>query len=87
MVLDRNRLRGRTEITSVLPEHIPDGNPSAHPLQPRGDGTRAAAVTLPAHATRRFRYRAAGDYWFNDETTDSPHPTRRIGGTRTQAHT
>ncbi|MGW5345560.1 isoamylase early set domain-containing protein [Streptomyces sp. HUAS TT3] len=75
MVLERNRLRGRTEITSVLPEHIPDGSPSAHPLQPRGDGTRAAAVALRAPATRHFHYRAAGDYWFNDETTDSHNAT------------
>ncbi|OEJ35327.1 hypothetical protein [Streptomyces subrutilus] len=43
---------------------------TALPLQPRGDGTRAAQVSLPAHSSHSFRYLAAGDYWFNGESAD-----------------
>ncbi|MFF5705263.1 isoamylase early set domain-containing protein [Streptomyces sp. NPDC012794] len=81
-MLERKQVKGRTQVTFVLPAHTPDGpvsvvgdfnhwNPAAHPLQPRGDGTRAATVALPRHSTHSFRYLAAGDYWFNDETADS----------------
>ncbi|MET9840387.1 hypothetical protein ABZZ01_21735 [Streptomyces virginiae] len=45
-------------------------NPAAHPLEPRGDGTRAATVALPANSAHSFRYLAAGDYWFDDEHAD-----------------
>ncbi|NXY98355.1 hypothetical protein HYE82_29080, partial [Streptomyces sp. BR123] len=51
------------------------------PLTARGDGTRAASVTLPAHGTHSFRYLAAGDYWFNDETADGHD------GTNSRLHT
>ncbi|MEU5810716.1 hypothetical protein [Streptomyces sp. NPDC047718] len=51
-MLERKQLKGRTQVTFVLPEHHPDGpvsvvgdfnrwNPAAHPLQPRGDGTNS----------------------------------------------
>ncbi|MEU8437032.1 isoamylase early set domain-containing protein [Streptomyces sp. NPDC029216] len=80
-MLERKKLKGRAHITFVLPDHNPDGpvsvvgdfnhwNPHAHPLTSRGDGTRAASVTLPAHGSHAFRYLAAGDYWFDDETAD-----------------
>ncbi|MFE1828845.1 hypothetical protein [Streptomyces yangpuensis] len=78
-MLERERLKGRTQVTFVLPEDEPDDpvsvvggfnhwNPAAHPLEPCGDGTRAAHVSLPAHSSRSFRYLAAGDYPFDDES-------------------
>ncbi|MFD0268205.1 isoamylase early set domain-containing protein [Streptomyces sp. NPDC127106] len=80
-VLERKQLKGRTQITFVLPEDSPAGpvsvvgdfnhwNPATHPLTARGDGTRAATVALPARTTYSFRYLAAGDYWFDDEQAD-----------------
>ncbi|MET9622343.1 isoamylase early set domain-containing protein [Streptomyces sp. NPDC006464] len=91
-VLERKRLKGRTQVTFVLPENSPDGpvsvvgdfnhwNPTAHPLEPRGDGTRAARVSLPSHSAHSFRYLAAGDYWFDDEHAD------HHDGTNSRIHT
>ncbi|WP_328786442.1 MULTISPECIES: isoamylase early set domain-containing protein [unclassified Streptomyces] len=85
-VLERKRLTGRTKVTFVLPEDTPQGpvnvvgdfnhwSPAAHPLEPRGDGTRAAEVSLPAHSSDSFRYRAAGDHWFDDEHADHHNGT------------
>lgn len=70
---------GTVRITFALPADEPSGavsvvgdfngwNPSAHPLRRRANGTRSAAVTVPAGATVRFRYLAEGGLWFNDET-------------------
>ncbi|MCP3754587.1 isoamylase early set domain-containing protein [Streptomyces sp. TBY4] len=81
-MLERKQLKNRAQVTFVLPEDTPDGpvsvvgdfnhwNPAAHPLEPRGDGTRAATVMLPRHSMHSFRYLAAGDYWFNDDAADS----------------
>ncbi|MFJ9643799.1 isoamylase early set domain-containing protein [Streptomyces sp. NPDC004244] len=80
-MLERKQLKGRTQVTFVLPEDSPEGpvsvvgdfnhwNPSAHPLRPRGDGTRVATVALPANGSHSFRYLAAGDYWFDDDQAD-----------------
>ncbi|MEV7614183.1 isoamylase early set domain-containing protein [Streptomyces sp. NPDC089799] len=91
-MLERKQLKGRTQVTFILPENTPHGpvsvvgdfnhwNPAAHPLEARGDGTRAVCVTLPAHATHAFRYLAAGDYWFDDEGADSHD------GTNSRLHT
>ncbi|GHE57497.1 isoamylase early set domain-containing protein [Streptomyces vinaceus] len=92
IVLERKTAKGRTKVTFVLPDTDPDGpvsvvgdfnhwNPAAHPLQSRGDGTRIAEVSLPAHSTHSFRYLAAGDYWFNDEHADGHD------GTNSRLHT
>jgi hypothetical protein len=70
---------GTVRITFALPADEPSGavsvvgdfndwNPFAHPLRRRANGTRSAAVTVPAGATLRFRYLAEGGIWFNDET-------------------
>ena len=70
---------GIVRITFALPADEPGGavsvvgdfndwNPFAHPLRRRTNGTRSAAVTVPAGATLRFRYLAEGGLWFNDET-------------------
>ncbi|MFD9572598.1 hypothetical protein ACFWBI_22465 [Streptomyces sp. NPDC059982] len=40
------------------------------PLEPQGNGTRAAKVLLPAHTSHAFRYLGARDQWFNDEHAD-----------------
>ncbi|MFK0045995.1 hypothetical protein ACIQU4_18120 [Streptomyces sp. NPDC090741] len=47
-----------------------DWRPGVHRLQPRNDGKRAVTVALPAETTQSFRYLAAGDYWFNDESAE-----------------
>ena len=70
---------GNVRITFALPADEPRGavsvvgdfndwNPFAHPLRRRANGTRSAAVTVPAGTRLRFRYLAEGGIWFNDET-------------------
>jgi 1,4-alpha-glucan branching enzyme len=71
---------GSVRVTFVLPEAEPAGavsvvgdfngwDPYAHPLRKRANGTRSAAVTVPAGATLRFRYLAEGGVWFDDEAS------------------
>ena len=73
---------GTVRITFALPADEPSGpvsvvgdfndwNPFAHPLRRRTNGTRSAAVTVPAGTRVRFRYLAEGGMWFNDETADA----------------
>ncbi|KOG55122.1 hypothetical protein ADK75_11835 [Streptomyces virginiae] len=80
-MLERASRKNRAEVTFVLPPDIPPGpvsvvgdfnewKPGTHTLTPR-DGTRAVTVALPDGAEHAFRYLAAGDYWFNDESADS----------------
>lgn len=70
---------GKVRITFVLPDGDPPGavsvvgdfndwNPFTHPLRRRANGTRSAAVTVPAGTTLHFRYLADGGVWFDDET-------------------
>jgi 1,4-alpha-glucan branching enzyme len=74
---------GKVRVTFVLPAADPAGavsvvgdfndwNPFAHPLQRRGNGTRSAAVTVPAGTRLHFRYLADGGVWFDDETAQAP---------------
>jgi hypothetical protein len=74
---------GTVRVTFTLPADEPRGavsvvgdfndwDPFAHPLRRRANGTRSAAVTVPAGATLRFRYLAEGGIWFNDETAPAP---------------
>jgi 1,4-alpha-glucan branching enzyme len=69
---------GTVRVTFALPADKPHGavsvvgdfnnwNPFAHPLRPRANGTRSAAVTVPAGSVLRFRYLAEGGVWFDDE--------------------
>jgi 1,4-alpha-glucan branching enzyme len=71
-------LNGTVRVTFALPADEPRGavsvvgdfndwNPFAHPLRRRANGTRSAAVTVPAGTTLRFRYLADGGIWFDDE--------------------
>lgn len=53
-----------------------DWQPGVHTLARRKDGKRAVTVELPSKSTHSFRYLAAGDYWFNDESAgDQDGPT------------
>uniref|UniRef100_A0AAU2VDX4 Isoamylase early set domain-containing protein n=1 Tax=Streptomyces sp. NBC_00003 TaxID=2903608 RepID=A0AAU2VDX4_9ACTN len=80
-MLERKQRKDRTEVTFVLPADTPPGpvsvvgdfngwNPGAHPLLPRKEDERAVTVALPKKTSHSFRYLAAGDYWFNDESAD-----------------
>ena len=70
---------GTVRVTFALPADEPcgavsvvgdfnDWNPFAHPLRRRANGTRSAAVTVPADTMLHFRYLAEGGVWFNDDT-------------------
>ncbi|CAM5520845.1 hypothetical protein SAVIM338S_03935 [Streptomyces avidinii] len=90
-MLERTLRKDRTEVTFVLPADTPPGpvsvvgdfndwQPGAHTLRRREDGKRAVTVELACERTHSFRYLAAGDYWFNDEsagTQDGPNSRLR----------
>lgn len=77
-------------MTFILPGDRPPGpvsvvgdfndwQPGAHPVRPRKDGKWAVTVELANASTHSFRYLAAGDYWFNDESTgDQDGPNSRL---------
>ncbi|MFE9633367.1 isoamylase early set domain-containing protein [Streptomyces sp. NPDC006463] len=78
-MLERRLRKDRTEVTFVLPGEEPPGpvsvvgdfndwQPGVHTLKRRKDGKRAVTVELPRDSSHAFRYLAAGDYWFNDES-------------------
>ncbi|MER0443756.1 isoamylase early set domain-containing protein [Streptomyces sp. NPDC006711] len=80
-MLERKRRKDSIEITFVLPVDAPPGpvsvvgdfndwQPGTHELTARQDGKRAVTVELPDRSTHAFRYLAAGDYWFDDESAD-----------------
>ncbi|WP_241847889.1 isoamylase early set domain-containing protein [Streptomyces sp. CB03578] len=87
--LERKPRKDRTEVTFVLPTGAPPGpvsvvgdfnnwQPGVHTLEPRKDGKRAVTIALPSAGTHSFRYLAAGDYWFNDESAaDQDWPNSR----------
>jgi hypothetical protein len=69
---------GTVRVTFALPVDEPGGavsvvgsfndwDPFAHPLRPRANNTRSAAVTVKAGSTLHFRYLAEGGVWFDDE--------------------
>ena len=75
----RPERNGSVRVTFALPADEPcgavsvvgdfnDWNPFAHPLRRRTNGTRSAAVTVPAGSSLRFRYLGEGGLWFDDET-------------------
>jgi hypothetical protein len=70
---------GTVRVTFALPVDEPGGpvsvvgsfndwDPFAHPLRPRANNTRSAAVTVKAGSILHFRYLAEGGVWFDDET-------------------
>lgn len=89
-MLERTLRQDRTQVTFILSADTPPGpvsvvgdfndwQPGIHTLEPRKDGKRAVTVELPAKSMHSFRYLAAGDYWFNDETAeDQDGPNNRL---------
>ncbi|WP_314254616.1 isoamylase early set domain-containing protein [Streptomyces sp. DSM 40907] len=89
-MLERALRKNSAKVTFVLPADTPtaevsvvgdfnDWRPGVHALTPRKDGNRAVTVELPKDSTHSFRYLAAGDYWFNDDTADDQDgPNSRI---------
>ncbi|WST91291.1 hypothetical protein OG364_39920 [Streptomyces erythrochromogenes] len=89
-MLGRRFCRGCTEVSFVLAGDCPPGPvsvvgdfngwvPGVHVLERRGDGGRAVTLTLPSEGVHSFRYLAAGDYWFNDESAgDREGPNSRL---------
>ncbi|WP_327418272.1 isoamylase early set domain-containing protein [Streptomyces sp. NBC_01233] len=89
-MLERTLHKDRTEVTFILPADIPPGpvsvvgdfndwRPGVHILKARKDGKRAVTVALPMESVHSFRYLAAGDYWFNDESAgDQDGPNSRL---------
>ncbi|MER7762257.1 hypothetical protein [Streptomyces sp. NPDC097619] len=89
-MLERTLKKDRTEVTFVLPPYTPPGpvsvvgdfndwRPGVHTLEPRPDGKRAVTVALPTSQVHSFRYLAAGDYWFSDDTAgDFDGPNSRL---------
>ncbi|KIF04008.1 hypothetical protein PL81_21120 [Streptomyces sp. RSD-27] len=80
-MLERTLKMDRTAVTFILPADTPPGpvsvvgdfndwQPGVHTLTPRKDGKRAVTVELLAETVHSFRYLAAGDYWFNDDSAD-----------------
>ncbi|WP_234392258.1 hypothetical protein [Streptomyces sp. WM6378] len=56
-----------------------DWDPHAHPLQGGQGTTRTVTVALPTESSHSFRYLAAGDYWFHDESADGQEgPNSRV---------
>ncbi|WP_405532971.1 isoamylase early set domain-containing protein [Streptomyces avidinii] len=88
-MLERTLKKDRTEVTFVLPADVPPGpvsvvgdfndwQPGVHTLKARKDGKRAVTVALPMESVPSFRYLAAGDNWFNDESADQDDPNSRL---------
>ncbi|MCJ0872707.1 hypothetical protein MTF69_25800 [Streptomyces sp. AP-93] len=91
-MLQRTQRKDPMKVTCVPPADGPTGPASTigdfkdwqlggHALTPSEVGKRAVALPLPIKSTRPFRYLAAGDYWFNDDSADeqdrpSQPPTR-----------
>ncbi len=89
--------RKAVKVSFVLPRDAVAGNvsvvgdfngwdPFAHPLQPRRNGTRSAAVTLPPGRRFAFRYLAEGGRWHDDPTAETFEPND-VGGRNTILHT
>ncbi|OEJ35406.1 isoamylase early set domain-containing protein [Streptomyces subrutilus] len=89
-MLERSVCKDCTQITFALPADTPPGpvsvvgdfndwQPGIHTLEPRKDGKRTVTVDLPRKTSHAFRYLAAGDYWFNEESADHQDgPNSRI---------
>ncbi|MGP3687078.1 isoamylase early set domain-containing protein [Streptomyces sp. IBSNAI002] len=90
LMLEPTLRKDRTEVTFILPADTPPGpvsvvgdfkdwQPGVHTLRPPKDGKRAVTVELPSESTHSFRYLAAGDHWFNDESAgDQDGPNSRL---------
>ena len=78
-MIKRTKAPGGTRVTFVLATDVPvsvvgDFNawdPLAHPLKPRTNGTRSAAVVLPPGTRTCFRYLEDGGRFFDDPDADA----------------
>lgn len=89
-MLERTLKKDRTEVTFAPPaDTLPgpvstvddcnDRQSGLHTLKARKDGKRAVTVALPSERVHSFRYLAAGDYWFNDDSAnDQDDPNSRL---------
>ena len=88
--------RNAVKVSFVLPQDAIPGktsvvgdfngwDPLAHPLRPRANGTRSAAVPLPPGRRFAFRYLAEGGRW-HDETAEAFEPNG-AGGHNAVIHT
>ena len=82
MIKRANTAAGSVKVTFVLGQELCDQpvsvvgdfngwDPLATPLRKRSNGTRSAAVELPAGASIRFKYLADGGRWFLDPDVDA----------------
>ena len=89
--------RNAVKVSFVLPQDAIPGktsvvgdfngwDPFAHPLRPRANGTRSAAVTLPPGRRFAFRYLAEGGSWHDDETAEA-FESNGVGGHNAVIHT
>jgi 1,4-alpha-glucan branching enzyme len=98
-VIKQAPVKGRkaVKVSFVLPNDAVAGNvsvvgdfnswdPFAHPLRPRRNGTRSAAVTLPPGRRFAFRYLVEGGRWHDDETAKAFEPNG-VGGHNAVIHT
>ncbi|MFD3762062.1 hypothetical protein [Streptomyces sp. NPDC058622] len=80
-MLERAPRKDHTEVTFVLPADTPPGpvsvvgdsnewQPGTHTRTPRKDGMRAVTIALTGKSEHSFRYLAAGNYWFDEESAD-----------------
>jgi hypothetical protein len=81
-VLPRDAIPGKTSVVG----DFNGWDPLAQPLQPRANGTRSAAVTLPPGRRFAFRYLAEGGRWHDDETAEAFEPNG-AGGHNAVLHT
>jgi 1,4-alpha-glucan branching enzyme len=56
-----------------------DWDPTVHPLRSRSNGTRSAAVTLPAQRRFAFRYLDESGRWLDDDAA-SAYEENGFGG-------
>jgi 1,4-alpha-glucan branching enzyme len=88
-VLKKARDDGGVKVTFSLPvSETPEPvsvlgdfngwDPHAHPLRKRANGTRSAAVVLPAGKRFNFKYLSDGGTWFNEIDADG-HATNEYG--------
>jgi hypothetical protein len=89
--------RNAVKVSFVLPQDVISGktsvvgdfngwDPFAHPLRPRANATRSAAVTLQPGRRFAFRYLAEGGRWHDDETAEAFEPNG-AGGHNAVLHT
>jgi 1,4-alpha-glucan branching enzyme len=91
-VIKQSPLKGKDQVkvSFILPSDAVTGkvsvvgdfndwDPTAHPLRSRSNGTRSAAVTLPAQRRFAFRYLDESGRWLDDDAA-SAYEENGFGG-------